>query len=108
MASPAKPATATACLDPHCPQHGHFPTRGAVKEGTVRSSKIKYLAVIEIPIVRQVTKYERSAKRRSRVHAHVPGCMTVTVGDRVHIAECRRISKTKSFVVTKILSHARQ
>ena len=48
-----------------------------------------------------VPKYQRYEKRRSKVHAHNPPCITAKIGDIVTIAECRRLSKTKSYVVVK-------
>lgn len=94
------------CSDPHCPNHGTLATRGAVKRGFVRSHKLLQMAVVEIPLLTKVRKYERFAKRRSRIHAHVPGCIKIKVGDTVEVAECRKISKTKSFVVTKVVGAA--
>jgi len=93
----------TACADPRCPTHGSLKTRGAVLEGTVVSTRSKKTAVVEIPYVRKISKYERSEKRRSKIHAHLPDCVTVAEGDRVRIEECRRLSRTKSFVVAKKL-----
>ena len=57
--------------------------------------------VIEQQYMKMVPKYQRYEKRRSKVHAHNPPCISAKVGDIVTIAECRRISKTKSFVVVK-------
>lgn len=75
-------------------------------EGTVTSAKAAKTAVIMIPRVRKVPKYERYEKRRSKIHAHVPSCLTVKEGDRVTIAECRKLSRTKAFVVTRVMSTA--
>ena len=93
----------TVCTDKNCPIHGSLSTRGSVKKGLVRSKKLASMAVVEIPILSKVKKYERSAKRRSRIHVHVPSCLKVKEGDDVEISECKKISKTKSFVVTKVL-----
>ena len=94
-----------ACNDYRCPMHGGLKTRGAVKEGTVCNAKSKSTIVIEIPMLRKVSKYERFVKRRSKLHAHVPACLIgkVAVGTRVRVEECRKLSKTKAFVVTKVL-----
>ncbi|HEV8289616.1 MAG TPA: 30S ribosomal protein S17 [Candidatus Norongarragalinales archaeon] len=91
---------ATACDDKNCPKHGELSTRGAVREGIVKSTKAKKMAVIEIPHLAKVLKYERFEKRRSKLHAHVPPCIEVNEGDRVRAEECRKLSKTKNFVVT--------
>ena len=91
----------TECNDVKCPIHGSLRTRGAVFEGKVVSTKGKKSAVIEIPSLQKVRKYERLEKRRSKIHAYVPECMKIKEGDTVRIAECRKLSKTKSHVVIK-------
>jgi small subunit ribosomal protein S17 len=93
-----KPPEAT-CSDPRCPFHGNLSVRGRVLEGTVVSDKRAKTVTVEIPRVQRVRKYERLEKRTSRIHAHNPPCLNARVGDRVKIAECRRLSKTKAFVV---------
>lgn len=94
---------AEECGDANCPRHGSLKTRGAVREGKVVSARAKRMAVVEIKYSRAVPKYERMEKRRSKIHAHLPGCFSVKVGDRVRIAECRKISKTKSHVVVEVV-----
>jgi small subunit ribosomal protein S17 len=51
----------------------------------------------------KVPKYDRYMKRRSRVPAHHPPCLSLEVGDTVRIAETRPLSKTKSHVVIERL-----
>ena len=73
--------------------------RGAVLEGTVVSVHGK-TAVVQMNYIHKVRKYERLEKRRRKIHAHVPdGLVALKQGDVVKIAECRKISKTKSHVV---------
>ncbi len=91
------------CNDPHCPIHGTLKTRGAELEGLVVSDKAKKTVIIEREYTKFVYKYERSLRKRSRIPAHNPECIGAKTGDRVKIAESRKISKTKSFVVTGIL-----
>jgi len=93
-----KPPEGT-CSDPRCPFHGNLSVRGRVLEGTVVSDKRAKTVTVEIPRVQRVRKYERLEKRTSRIHAHNPPCLNAKVGDWVKIAECRRLSKTKAFVV---------
>ena len=69
--------------------------------GTVVSNKMGDTVVIERQHMKMVPKYQRYEKRRTKVHAHNPPCISAKVGDIVTIAECRRISKTKSYVVVK-------
>jgi len=52
---------------------------------------------------KKATKYERFEKRRSKIHAHSPPCLEAKAGDHVRIAECRPLSKTKSYVVVEVL-----
>lgn len=87
-----------------CPVHGSLKTRGMAFEGVVTSTKPAKTAVIEIRYVRKVPKYERFEKRRSKISAHVPECMQVEEGETVQVSECRKISKTKAHVVTKVVS----
>jgi ribosomal protein S17 len=46
-----------------------------------------------------VPKYERYERRKSRIVVHNPECIRAREGDVVVVAECRPLSKTKSFVV---------
>lgn len=96
----------TQCNDVKCPTHGSLSLRGAVFIGKVISAKERKSAVIAIDYTRKVRKFERLEKKRSKLHCHVPSCLAVKEGDLVEIAECRKLSKTKSHVVTKVLSNA--
>lgn len=69
--------------------------------GTVVSNKMDNTVVIERQHMKMVPKYQRYEKRRSKIHAHNPPCIGAKIGDIVTVAECRPISKTKSFVVVK-------
>jgi len=86
------------CEDRHCPFHGSLPVRGQIFRGKVVKTYEKS-AVIEREMIRYVAKYERYLKKRSKLHAHNPSCIDAKPGDVVTIAECRPISKTKSFVI---------
>jgi small subunit ribosomal protein S17 len=91
------------CTDPKCPIHGGLKTRGAEIEGIVVSAKAKKTAIIEHSYSTFLNKYERSLRKNSRVPAYNPECLNAEVGDTVVIAETRKLSKTKSFAVTKII-----
>ncbi|NUN11338.1 30S ribosomal protein S17 [Candidatus Micrarchaeota archaeon] len=78
-------------------------TRGSVRIGKVTSLKAKKTATVVIDYVKVSPKYERREKRRSKIHAHIPDGMELNLGDKVEIAETRKISKTKAHVITKIL-----
>ncbi|MBW9221549.1 30S ribosomal protein S17 [Methanothermococcus sp. SCGC AD-155-C09] len=87
------------CDDNNCPFHGTLPVRGQTFEGTVVSDKGHNTIIIKREIVRYIPKYERYEKRTTTMAAHNPPCIHAKVGDKVKIAECRPISKIKSFVV---------
>jgi small subunit ribosomal protein S17 len=88
-----------ACEDPNCPFHGSLPVRGQIIEGEVVSDRAPKTVVVLRSYLKKIAKYERYEKRRSKIHAHNPPCINARVGDKVKIAECRPLSKTKSFVV---------
>lgn len=78
--------------------------RGAIVEGVVVSTRPKKTAIIQIAYAKAVPKYERLEKRKSRIAVHVPDGMDVQVGQRVQAGETRKISKTKSFLLLKVLT----
>lgn len=91
------------CSDKNCPFHGSLSVRGRILEGIVTSDKMSRTVTVELEYVRKVRKYERYERRTSKLHAHNPPCINARVGDKVKIMECRRLSKTKSFVVVQKL-----
>jgi small subunit ribosomal protein S17 len=91
------------CNDPHCPFHGKLSLRGKLLEGKVVSTRAQKTAIVEREYFHYVPKYERYERRRSRIPAHNPPCIDAKVGDRVKIAECRRLSKTKAFVIIEVM-----
>lgn len=97
---------ALECNDPKCPIHGMLKTRGNEIEGIVVSDKSKKTAIVEHAYTTFLKKYERSLRKTSRIAAYSPECIGAKSGDMVVISETRRLSKTKSFVVTKILKKA--
>lgn len=87
------------CEDIKCPYHGKLSIRGKVFEGIVKSAKSSKTAVVEFGYHRLIPKYERYERRKVRISAHNPPCIKAKEGDQVVIAECRPLSKTKSFVI---------
>jgi len=87
------------CSDPNCPFHGTLPIRGILLEGTVVSKKMKNTVVVRHDYLFYDKKYRRYERRRKKIHAHLPPCIDVEVGDKVIIGECRPLSKTVAFVV---------
>jgi small subunit ribosomal protein S17 len=91
-------APAESCDDKNCPFHGTLPVRGQVITGVVSSVKMQDSILVKREYMHYVPKYERYEKRTSTYSAHCPSCIKVKTGDRVRIAECRPLSKTKAFV----------
>ena len=60
---------------------------------------IQFERMIKLP------KYERFEKRKTKVHARLPDCMSgdFVVGDLIEISETRPISKMIHFVVSKVV-----
>ena len=76
-------------------------TRGRTHTGTVISNKMSKTVTVEWERRRYVPKYQRYEKRRTRVKAHDE--LGAKIGDVVEIIETRPISKTKNFLVTKVV-----
>ncbi len=100
---PVKPPK-TECNDNKCPFHGKLPVRTKVLEGKVVSAKMQRTVIVQKDYLHYIPKYMRFERRRSRISAHNPPCISAKEGDIVKIAECRPISKTVSFVVVEKVS----
>lgn len=92
------------CADKNCPVHGTLATRGASLDGIVVSDKMQSTVVVQRDRFSKVKKYDRYRRNTSRIPAHNPPCINAKPGDVVRIMECRKLSKTVSFVVTEVLS----
>ncbi|MBT3395432.1 30S ribosomal protein S17 [archaeon] len=92
------------CSDSHCPFHGELGTRGRTFTGTVTSKDLHKTARIEWNYKILIPKYERYVKKTSFLNVHNSPCIDAKVGDKVMVAECRPISKTKKFVIIKIIN----
>jgi small subunit ribosomal protein S17 len=91
-----------SCADPKCPIHGNLKVRGNVFVGKVVSAKARKTVTIERTLTHFVPKFERYKKVRSKIAAYNPDCIAAKEKDIVKIGECRKLSKTKSFVVLGI------
>jgi small subunit ribosomal protein S17 len=91
----------TKCEDERCPFHGSLKVRGRLLSGKVVSTSGRSFVVVQMDHLHKVGKYNRVERRRSRLSAHLPGCIQPSEGDTVQIAECRPLSKTISFVVVE-------
>lgn len=81
--------------------------KGNVFRGIVIRQKSPKTAVVEREIVSYVPKYERYAKKKSKLAVHVPDDIKVSVGDDVKIGETRKISKTKNFIIMEVMKKAK-
>ena len=88
-----------SCVDAHCPFHGEIKVRGRIFTGMVIKTDTHKSATVQWTRRHYLPKYERYELRRSKIRVHNPDCMKAMTGDKVKIAECRPISKTKHFVI---------
>ena len=90
------------CKDFACPRHGTISLRGRSFYGTV-IRKFPKRIVIEFERTIFIKKYERYAKRKTKLHARLPDCIfpDINLGDYVEIKECRPISKLIHFVAVR-------
>lgn len=93
------------CNDRLCPIHGSISLRGRSFRGIV-IRKFPKRVVIEFDRTVYVQKYERYAKRKTKLHARLPDCMfdEINLGDYIEVMESRPISKMINFIVTKKIS----
>ncbi len=91
------------CESADCPFHGNLKVRGRTITGTVVSTATQNTTVIERKYLKFIKKYERYERRKKRYSVHKPKCIKLKKGDKVMVAECRPISKTKRHVVIKKL-----
>ena len=89
------------CDDPNCPFHGTLSVRGRMLIGDVVSDRMNKSVVVRIAYTKYIPKYERYTRMSNKITAHNTPCLNATRGDRVRIAECRPLSKTKTFVVVE-------
>jgi small subunit ribosomal protein S17 len=86
---------------------GAVSVRGHIRQGTVVSDRSKKTVVVESDTLDYFPKYKRYARSKSRLHVHNPDSIMAKLGDLVEVAECRKISKTKAWIVTKIITKAK-
>ena len=97
-----------SCNDKHCPIHHGQKVRGRTFEARVIKAVMDKTATVEWDFLTYVPKYERYAKARTRLKVHNPVCINARVGNIVQIGETKKISKTKSFVIMKVLRHEKE
>ncbi len=78
--------------------------RRRVRTGVVQSDKANKTISVRIDRLARHPKYGKLLKRKTILHAHDEQ-NEARQGDRVEIVECRPISKTKSWRLSKRLTH---
>lgn len=91
-----------SCNDNNCPFHGTLSVRGKIFSGKVVSDKMNKTVKVEWERRVYLPKYERHMKALTKITAHNPSCIDAKEGDEVQVMECRKLSKTKSFVVVEV------
>lgn len=76
------------------------------REGTVVSDKMDKTVVVEVERTTRHPLYRKVLRRSSKFKAH-DEANECKVGDRVLIAECRPLSKEKSWRVVEVIRRAR-
>ena len=77
-----------------------------VLQGTVVSDKTDKTVIVSVERRVMHPVYKKFIRRSKRYAAHDEGNVH-KIGDTVFIRECRPISKTKSWVVTRLVEKAR-
>ena len=84
------------------PFNGTLPVRGKLFQGKVVKAKAKYTGVLQTELPVYFKYFNRYARSKNSIHAHVPSNIEVKEGDIVVAAECRPLSKSVSFVVVEV------
>ena len=82
-----------------------IPDNASRKTGVIASDARDKSCKVEIQFSTKHPKYGKYIRRRTLIHAHDEN-NEAKLGDRVEIAECRPISKTKSWVVTSVIKES--
>ncbi len=82
-----------------------IPERSPRRIGVVESDARDKTRKVAIHFTVRHPKYGKYTRRRTTLHVHDEGNVS-KVGDRVEVAECRPISKTKSWVVLRVVEAA--
>jgi len=82
-----------------------IPEKSPRRVGTVESAKRDKTRTVVIPFVSKHPKYGKYIRQRTRLHVHDEKNESKQ-GDRVEIAECRPISRSKSWVIVRVVEKA--
>ncbi len=91
------------CNDKKCPFHGNLKIHGRIFKGIITKIDLNKTATIEFTHFYYLPKYERYEKRITRIKAHNPACLNTKVNNEVMLAETKKLSKTKNFVIIEVI-----
>jgi small subunit ribosomal protein S17 len=83
----------------------HVPENSPRRVGVVESDARDKTRKVVVAFVARHPKYGKFTKRRTVLHVHDEKNES-RVGDRVEVAECRPISRTKSWVLLRVVEKA--
>ncbi len=75
----------------------------AMRVGMVVSDKGDKTITVECSRIMRHGKYGKYLRRRSKLHAHDAN-NEAKIGDRVEVASCRRLSKTKCWRLVRVVN----
>jgi small subunit ribosomal protein S17 len=81
------------------------PEKSPRKVGVVESDKRDKTRRVAVSFSVMHPKYGKWMKRKTVIHAHDEGNVS-KLGDTVEVAECRPVSKTKSWVILDVVKKA--
>ncbi|WWO97057.1 MAG: 30S ribosomal protein S17 [Candidatus Dasytiphilus stammeri] len=73
-----------------------------ILQGRVISNKMQKSAIVSVPRFLKHPVYGKFIKRTTKIHIHDEDNQC-KIGDLVQIRECRPLSKTKSWILVKII-----
>ena len=79
-----------------------IPAKSPRRIGIVESAARDKTRTVVIPFASRHPKYGKYVRKRTRLHVHDEKNES-KAGDRVEIAECRPISKTKSWILVRVV-----
>jgi small subunit ribosomal protein S17 len=84
-------------------RHIEIPERSPRRLGVVESDQRSKTRKVAINYLVKHPKYGKYIRRRTVLHVHDEENVS-KVGDRVEVAECRPISKTKNWVLLRVVT----
>lgn len=82
-----------------------IPEKSPRRVGVVESAKRDKTRTVVIPFSSKHPKYGKYVRKRTRLHVHDEKNES-KIGDRVEIAECRPVSRTKNWILVRVVVKA--